>query len=141
MLPPRLANRLTRAVRSVIASGSLNTSPVILRWRDPSAPEPIPGIETSADPAAVERTAEVQALVHYVSIGSTGSSQFTKFEKGDVILDFPGDVDLDTKPDLRFEIGGKIYVQKATGTELAESWDVRCNGVPVTRTVLVTLLG
>jgi hypothetical protein len=57
-----------------------------------------------------------------------------------VILDFLGSVDLDSKPDCRYVISGKTYVAKVTNPSLSSAWDVRCNGVPITRTVLVTLL-
>jgi hypothetical protein len=140
-LPRAIGRKVHRITRKLHSQGALNSDPVTLRWTELVIPPGHnPHIETSPQPTATEHTAQVTAFVHYVNIHTTGYSKFTQIRQGDVILDFPGDVELDNKPQLRFEIGGKIYIQKDGGDELAASWDVRCNGQPVTRTVLVTLL-
>lgn len=120
----------------------MNSGPVILHWTTAVRPPGyIADIETTHGPSVVtNHTLEAQALIHYVNIHTTGYTRYAQIKQGDVILDFLGDAPIDDKPGLRFEIGGKIYIQKEGGDELAESWDVRCNGVAVTRTVLVTLL-
>jgi signal peptidase I len=137
-----IGRRLQRKTSRLLAKGALNSGEVILRWREVSG-LPVdydPHIQVSrAGASFTERSATKRALIHYVNIHTTGYSKFTEIKTGDVILDFPGDVEIDGLEGLQFEIGGKIYVQKNGGNELAESWDVRCNGVPVTRTVLVTL--
>lgn len=139
MNPARI---LAQATARLHRQGLLNSSPVTLRWTDTTRPPGyLPDLEsTHAGSVVAERSEEVSAFVHYVNIHHTGYSHFAQVKLGDVILDFPGDVALDGRASLRFEIGGKIYVQKDGGDELAASWDVRCGGVPVTRTVLVTLL-
>lgn len=141
-IPRNIGRKLARAHASIQRSGVLNSEPVTLRWRTASAPAAgyLPDVESSGAAATFTDHSEVvTALVHYVNIHTTGYVRHAQVETGNVILDFPGDVNLDDKPSLRFEIGGRIYVQKDGGNDLAESWDVRCNGVPVTRTVLLTL--
>ena len=182
-VPRRIGRQIQRIHQKLHRAGALNSEPIALRWTELAVP---PGyladVETSPRPVATPRVAIVTAFLHYVNIHTTGYTRYTQVRQGDVILDFPGDVDLENKPQLRFEIGGqiilgdallagdgdpllagdggsiltdsgdtipvasadmrggKIYVQKDGGDEIAASWDVRCNGQPVTRTVLVTLL-
>jgi hypothetical protein len=135
--------RLRRIHQRIQRSGSLNSGPVTLRWRTAASvpPDYLPDVETSAAGSTyVDHEELSHALIHYVNIHTTGYSRFAQIEHGDIILDFLGDMAIDGKEALRFIIGGKIYVQKDGGDELASSWDVRCNGIAVTRTVLVTLL-
>lgn len=125
----------------------MNVGEVVLRWR---------GVEDApvgADPhlqvskvgtVYPEQTISKKAFIHYVNIHTTGYTKNTEVKTGDVILDFLGDVVIDGLANLQFELldesGAKsIYVQKNGGDELAQSWDVRCNGLAITRTVLVTL--
>lgn len=140
-LPRNIAPKLTRLAKRLIASG-LNAEPVTLLWRSTTRP---PGyvhdLETSAVGSVIREHEEViSAFVHYVNIQTTGFVAHAEVRMGDAILDFPGDVELDGRDDLRFSIGGKIYVSKIGSASLASSWDVRVNGVPITKTVLVTLL-
>jgi hypothetical protein len=142
-----IGRRLSRKISRLIEKGALNSGDVVLRWRgvvDP--PEDFdPHLQTSKSGTTYpELTATKKAFIHYVNIHTTGYTKFTEIQTGDVILDFPGDVEIDGLENLQFEIadasgGSKIYVQKNGGKELAESWDVRCNGLAITRTVLVTL--
>lgn len=142
-IPRNIGRQIARLHRQIHRSGALNSGPVTLQWRTTAAVPVgyLPDIETSAAGSTFTDHAEVTtALIHYVNIHTTGYSRFAQVESGDVILDFLGDVEIDGKDALRFLIGGKVYVQKDGGDELASSWDVRCNGQAVTRTVLVSLL-
>ena len=141
-IPAHIGRRLHRMQHRLLAGGMLNAEEITLAWTDVTpATGWLPDIEGSAAaPTVTPRTAIARAFVHYVNIHQTGYTRHAQIERGDVILDFPGDVDLDGKSGLRFIIGGRIYVQKDGGDELAASWDVRCGGTAITRTVLCTLL-
>lgn len=140
-IPRRIGNKIHRIHQKIHRVGALNSEPIVLRWSELNTPEGyLPDVETSPQPVATERTQTVPAFVHYVNIHTTGNIRYTQVRHGDVILDFLGDVILDDKPQLRFEVGGKIYVQKEGGDELAASWDVRCNGQAITRTILASLM-
>lgn len=150
-IPRSIGRKIHRLHQKIHRQGALNAEPVALRWTDLVFPEGyLQDVETSPQPVATPRVLIVTALVHTVNIHTTGYTRYTQVRHGDVILDFLGDAPLDDKPHLRFEIGGvvanddmtggAIYVQKDGGDELAASWDVRCNGLPVTRTVLACLL-
>jgi hypothetical protein len=136
-LGARMARRHARLAKRKM----LNAGDVLLRWRERTG-VPVDydrHLACSAETMQIEDKSDtVQAFIHYVDIHTTGYTRFAQVQAGDVILDFPADVVIDGKEDLRFEIGGEIYVQKNGGNELAKSWDVRCGGVPVVRTVLVT---
>jgi len=140
-IPRNLGPRIQRVAKQLLASG-LNTESVTLRWRETVLPQGyVADLETThAGVTVTERSLAVTAFVHYVNIQTTGIVKHAEVGLGDVILDFPGSVDLDNKPELRFEIGGRIYVHKVASTSLQGSWDVRINGVPITKTVLITLL-
>lgn len=134
----RLALKMSR----MLAKGDMNSGEVILRWRgvtgQPAGYDPLLKV-SKVGVGNPEMSTTMRAFIHYVNIHTTGYTRFTEIQTGDVILDFMGDVEIDGLEGLQFEIGPKTYVQKNGGKDLAESWDVRCNGVPVTRTVLVTL--
>lgn len=140
-IPRNLAPKIQRVAKQLLASG-LNTETVTLRWRETTLPAGyVADLEaTHAGGTAAERSESVLAFVHYVNIQTSGFVKHAEVGMGDVILDFPGSVTLEGKPCLRYEIGGKIYVPKVASTALQSSWDVRINGVPITKTVLVTLL-
>lgn len=140
-VPRRIANKIRRVQDAIHRAGGLNSELVEMRWTVEVAPDGYdPNIETSAAPVVSEQVAEARAFVHYVNIQTSGYVKFAEVRNGDVILDFTGDVDIDGKKDLRFIIGGQVFVQKMAGKDLANSWDVRCNGVAVTRTVLCSPL-
>lgn len=134
-------------MRRLAARGALNTGPVILRWRERAdgavAYDPNLAV-TKEDAAFTAKSDVVIAFIHYVAVGTTSFVRFSEVTAGDVILDFPGDVtvdggkQLDALEGLQFEIDGKPYVQKKAGDALAKSWDLRCNGVAITRTILIT---
>ncbi|RYD50148.1 MAG: hypothetical protein EOP85_00160 [Verrucomicrobiaceae bacterium] len=137
-----IGRRFARKFNRLLMGGGLNSCEILLRWRVMTG-LPVdhdPHLAVSVEGAVHEDKSEIaRCFVHYVNIHTTGYTRHTEIQSGDVILDFPGDVSIDGREGLEFVIGGKIYVQKNGGKELAESWDVRCNGVPVTRTVLATL--
>ncbi len=142
-IPRNIGRKISRIHQKIQRSGALNSEAVILHWRVSSlAPAGyLPDVESSAGGMTWQDQSEsVTALVHYVNIHTTGYTRHAQVETGNIILDFLGNAAIDGKQDLRFEVGGKLYVQKDGGNELASSWDVRCNGVPVTRTVLASLL-
>ncbi len=142
-----LGNRLRRKITRLIARDQLNAGDVVMRWRGVvAAPQNMnPNLQVSKTGTTYpELTETKKAFIHYVNIHTTGYTKNTEIKTGDVILDFPGDVVIDGRANLQFEIeaedGSKsIYVQKNGGDELAKSWDVRCGGIAVTRTVLLTL--
>jgi hypothetical protein len=137
-----LARRIQRKTQRLLKKGALNSGPVILRWRERSGSAPTfdPQLQVSkAGSTYTEKTETLKAFIHYVNIHTTGYTRHAEIKIGDVILDFLGDANLDGREGLEFEIGGNLYVQKNGGKDLAESWDVRCNGIAITRTVLVTL--
>jgi len=150
-VPRNIGRKIQRMHEKIHRMGALNSEPVALRWVDLVIPPGyLPDVETSPQPVSTPRVQILTAFVHYVGVSTTGYTRYTQVRQGDVILDFPGDVAIDGKSHLRFEIGGvvaagdmtggQVFTQKDGGDELAKSWDVRCNGQPVTRTVLVTPL-
>jgi hypothetical protein len=133
-----LANRISRKsnrMRSKVGGD------VILRWRARTGEGTFDPILDGSNPdfAWAERNETLKAMIHYVDIHTTGYTRFSEVKTGDVILEFDAGVDIDSKEGLEFDIGGVLYVQKNAGKELAKSWDVRISGVPINRTVLVTL--
>lgn len=140
-IPRNLGPKITRVAKQLLASG-LNTENVVLRWRETVLPDGyVADLESTHAGAVVsEKSETVPAFVHYVNIQTTGFVKHAEVGMGDVILDFLGAVDLDGKPGLRYEVGGKLYVAKVASSSLQSSWDVRINGTPITKTVLVTLI-
>lgn len=136
-----IGRKLRRKMARIAAKGGMNAGPVVLRWREGGSGAPAFDPELRASKSAVaweEKSETKNAFIHYVSAGSTGYTRYAEVRLGDVILDFPELADIDGRADLQFEIGGEIYVQKKVGEDLARSWDVRCGGEPITRTVLVS---
>jgi hypothetical protein len=133
--------KLTRTLKRVQRRRALNTEPVILRWRTASGASPHANVNLPVSLASTTYTDHSETLypfVHFVSIQTKSYVKFTQITEGDVILDFIGDVAIDGRLDLEFEIAGIRYIQKKTGDELSKSWDVRCNGVAITRSVLIS---
>ncbi len=133
-----LANRINRKFNRLRSKVGEN---VILRWRVRSGSGNYDPVLDGSNPAFTwaDHSEEKKAFVHYVGIHTTGYTRNSEIKLGDVILDFISDVEIDDKQSLEFQIGGELYVQKNGGKDLAKSWDVRCGGVPINRTVLVTL--
>lgn len=82
-------------------------------------------------------TKRMNGFVHFVQIGATAVKVFNEVEVGDVIVDLPGDAEVDGKVDLRFEIAGESYVPKVVSERLAKSWDAVVGGVRLSRTLLL----
>lgn len=140
-LAKNIGRRIARDMKRLAAAKGLNFGPVVLRWREQTDPAAgyDPHLQGSGGAQVTsEQTATLNALIHTVNIHTTGYTKFAEVKSGDLILDFIGDAEIDGKSNLRFEVAGISYVQKNAGGELAESWDVRCHGLPVTRSVLVT---
>lgn len=140
----RIGRVMQRELKRLAGQKGLNFGPVELHWREPVA-APSAGFDpnlqgSGGPPAYLDKVSNPHpnALIHTVNIHTTGFVKHAEVKAGDLILDFVGDVAIDGKSHLRFVIGGISYVQKGAGGELAESWDVRCGGIPITRTVLVT---
>ena len=133
-----LANRINRKTARIRAKVG---EQIILRWRVRTGSGNYDPILDGSNPAFTwtDHSEEKRAFVHYVDIHTTGYTRHSEVKTGDIILDFPAEVQIDDKESLEFEIGGVLYVQKNGGKELAKSWDVRCGGVAINRTVLVTL--
>lgn len=143
-----IGRRITRTMARMLKNRVANSGPVVLRWRTRtgSSVHYDPNLQASKAGTAYAEASETKiAFIHTVSIHTTGYTRFTEIKTGDIILDFIGDVQIDGREGLEFEIGrvgntpGKLYVQKNGGKDLAESWDVHANNQAVTRTVLVTL--
>jgi hypothetical protein len=143
-----IGRRIQRTMARMQKNRVANSGPVVLHWRTRSGSSANfdPHLQASKVGTTYAEASETKvAFIHYVSIHTTGYTRFTQIQTGDVILDFIGDVDIDGKEGLQFEIGrvgntpGKLYVQKNAGDELAQSWDVHANNQAITRTVLVTL--
>jgi hypothetical protein len=133
--------KLLRTLKKVQRRRALNTEPVILRWRTASGASPHANRNLPVSLAGTthaEHSETLYPLVHFVSIQTKSYVKFTEITEGDVILDFIGHVAIDGRLDLDFEIAGVRYIQKKTGADLAKSWDVRCNGVAITRSILIT---
>jgi len=136
-----LGNRIARKANRIRQKGGLNSGDVILRWRTRSGVGDFDPVLDATNPAFAwqDQSETRKAFIHYVDIHTTGYTRNSEVKTGDVILDFPADVEIDGKESLEFEISGVLYVQKNGGKELAKSWDVRCGDVLINRTVLVTL--
>ena len=138
----RAALLLKKAQQRMLARNELNACDVLIRYVA-TAPDTgyDPNLETSAPSAhAVEHSVIMKAFVHTVNINTSGYVKNQQVRHGDIILDFPGEADFFGMSKVRFEIGDQTYVQKDAGGELLESWDVRCGGVAITRSFLVTLI-
>lgn len=143
-----IGRRITRVMKRMHKNGIANSGPVVLRWRTRtgSSGSYDPHLQVSKAGTAYAEASETKiAFIHTVNIHTTGYTRFSQIQTGDIILDFIGDVTIDGREGLEFEIGrvgntpGRLYVQKNAGDELAQSWDVHAGNQAVTRTVLVTL--
>jgi len=141
-----LGNRMLRKLKRLAARGGMSIVDVTLEWNERGALPPgyNPKVQGSggAAPTLTPQTSDpIKAFFHTVSVGTTGYQKFSQVEKGDVILDFIGDVDLSGKPDLVLVVDGKRYVQKDGGEELARTMDAYVDGVAIVRSVLVRPIG
>jgi hypothetical protein len=134
------ANYLKRRLAATIGEGGMNSGNVTIRWREQTGAPGDPELESSQGGEVWAERSEVRkAFIHYVSPGGTGYQRHSEVQTGDVILDFPGAVDLGDIKDATFTVddSGTVYVRKDAGRELAASWDVRCGGVAICMTLLL----
>lgn len=131
---------MRKLVKKMAARGDMNAGPVIVKWRSQTGTPGNPNRESSqADETWQDHEQEYQAFIHYVSAGASTYQRHSEVQVGDVILDFPGNIDLRDKrhPQFIIDDSGTVYVRKDAGVELMQTWDVRCNGVPITMTLLL----
>ncbi len=134
------ANHLKRRLAATIGAGGMNAGNVTIRWRTQTGVAGDPQLESSQDGEVWTDHSEVRpAFIHYVSAGTTTYQRHSEVQTGDVILDFPGAVNLGPLKDATFTVddSGTVYVRKDVGRELAASWDVRCGGVAICMTLLL----
>jgi hypothetical protein len=116
-----------------------NGTSIILTW-DTWPPGTLKSkVDGSRPVPATPATETVTAFVHYVQpAGQASVRQFAELEVGDVILDFPDNVDLSGRENLRFNIGGQLYTSKKVPDKLAATWDVMIQNRKLFRTVLLS---
>lgn len=134
------ANHLKRRLAATIGAGGMNAGPVTIRWREQTGTAGDPELESSQDAEVwTDRSDVKQAFIHYVSAGTTTYQRHSEVRIGDVILDFPGAVDLGRIKDATFTVddSGTLYVRKDVGRDLEAAWDVRCGGVAICMTLLL----
>lgn len=127
--------RLSHALLRMKLGISSNGTCVTLKWIsnvggvvDPTTGSIQGGVNT-------RQCLTVKALVHYAEAKSV-LRQNVEIEVGDAILDFPADVDLTGKPDLKFEFDGGVWVQKEVSEKLAKAWDASISGKQAIQTVV-----
>lgn len=130
---PYIAGRLKQAMNSPVGPGTS----MVVSWSEFSGTPTIDPVTQSTIGTGTRVTTRLSGFVHFVQIGSTAVKVFNEIEVGDVIVDLPGDVDLNGKIDLRFEIMGEAYVPKLVSDDLAKNWDAVAGGVRLTRTLLL----
>lgn len=110
---------------------------VTLHWVDEedAAYDPVTGVMNSG--VATPQSAEVRAMIHFVQPSQMILTDFVELEAGDCIADFPGDVAVDGKPHLTFEIAGQRWEQKKVSSRLLEHYDAIVGDVKVTRTIVL----
>lgn len=115
-----------------------NGTPIILTWDEWPADSAASPVDGSRPGTPSPGTATLNTLVHFVQpAGQSSVRRFAEIEVGDVILDFPAEVDLTGKENLRFNVQGQLYVAKPLSDKLATTWDVTVQGRNLFRTVLV----
>lgn len=116
-----------------------NGSAIVLTWDVWSVGSVKSKVDDSRAGTKTVGTVTLTALVHYVQVaGQASVRQFAEVEVGDVILDFPSNVDLSGKENLRFNVAGQLYTLKKVPDKLAATWDVMVQNQQLFRTVLVT---
>lgn len=129
----RLKTRMKRTFKRLVNTGGYNSNTVIMRWDKVTAVAGHdPYIESSPENTREEQSENLKAMVHIGNYERTGYSRFEEIAAGDIIVDFPHDVDLAgsddpagvTRENVRFEFQGKIYTQKGAGKDVRNSADV-----------------
>lgn len=132
----RVAGRLRRDFASVLGQMALNTQEVILHVDLATPGAAYDRNVASTYPAPQPATRTFRALVHFISDQSRLYG-FQGFEVGDVLLFFRPEENV-TGSDPWFEIQGAAYVQKDTGTLLAQDWSLQVGGQLIHRAMLLT---
>lgn len=130
---PFIAGRLKSAMNSPNGPGTN----IAVSWSEFSGTTIIDPVTRATIGTASRVTKRFRGFVHFVQIGSTAVKVFNEIEVGDVIIDLPGDAEIDGKTDLSFVIAGEVYVPKVVSERLAKSWDAVVGGVRMARTLLL----
>lgn len=130
-----VARRLKRDFASVLNGLQLNAQDVVLH-----VDLAVPGAGydpnvASTYPTPVPATRTFRALVHFISDNSRAFG-FQQFEIGDVLLFFRPEQDV-AGADAWFEIQEGKYVQKDSGTLLAQDWSLQVGGELIHRAMLL----
>ena len=134
-LPPRIAGKIRRTFEGTVASGTLNSASVVLRWDDAV---PVDRSFLSQTVTPVPGSEEVAAMVHWITPEMVQRRGYVLLAAGDVIVDFPEAVTLTGRPGLWFEIDGKAYAQKKAGNELLDWPDTMVDGQRIWRTIAMS---
>lgn len=136
---------MMRKIGRLATQGRLNVVDVTLKWHVKGAVAAGYNSEIEATWGAAgvvtEQEQTIKAFFHTVSVGTTTYQKYEQVEKGDVILDFIGELDLAGRGELRFVVDGKTYVQKDGGAEMAKTSDAWVDGIQIFRSVLVAPVG
>lgn len=134
MPPPRIAFLRQRLKQAAHQRGDT----VRLHWTTVTGGTVDPVYHVTTGGTETARSEEIKALVHFPDYAAHAVRSFAVIQVGDVIVDFPGDVQIDGRAGLSFEIQGRRYRQKETGEALAKAWGAVVGGVRLARTLLLT---
>lgn len=132
----RFATRMSLAFRQLLAGMRMNTLEIILHYDAAVFGPGFDRNDQSTYPTPDPRTRTFNALVHFISDSTKGFGP-EEFEIGDVLLFLLPTQDVSGE-NVWFVIEGSEYVQKESGTVLAEEWTVTINGQLIHRTMLLT---
>lgn len=104
-----------------------------VQWSQDAVVDPTTGARLDSP---VPGSATFTGFVHFVT-ATTGIRQFREVEVGDVIVDLPPEVSVDGLDQVRFEIGGEVFVPRDVGEKLQRHWDTMEQGQKLCRTLLL----
>lgn len=123
---------MRRRLGQVLGSLSLNATSVIFRWREKQgASDPNVEADYSENPL---NEMVLPALVHFFG-SKTEELTGGEIEAGDAVLTLNEDAPLDGRDVQEFVIGGRVFVQKSVGREIASEWDILMGGRRFARTI------
>ncbi len=117
---------LNTTADQILSIDGMNTVDVTLHWTEAGT---IPAnfhqdLLSTHGTAPTKKTDDpFKAFAHFVQHGTSTFQRFAEVKNGDIILDIRTTVNIDNKPNPRFEINGHFYTQKKVGSELTEAWD------------------
>lgn len=130
----RMVQKLAASMAREMAAGTA----VILRWVTFDG-------ATTADPTTgatfgteTQQSETVKGFVHFLE-NTGGVRLFQEMEAEDVIVDLPAATVIEGRAKLKFEIEGRLYVQKPVGEKVAKHWDAVVGGIRLGRTLLLRL--